>query len=162
MGSTESFFPGRVKAAPTADPDACSAEAAETSVPVTEELADVAGVFVDDVALVTAGATIVGLGAVVVGNAVVEGTTVETPCNKPINAQFQRQVYLYAHSRRQLGTRRGLLQSSSQKITQVQRRIQVQKRMQVVGVVPKLTPLRRSWQGRPQKRRSKSQRTTRL
>jgi hypothetical protein len=46
---------------------------------VAEELADAAGVFVGGVALVTAGATIVGLGAAVVGNAVVEGTTVETP-----------------------------------------------------------------------------------
>lgn len=79
MGRTESFFPGRVKAAPAADADACSAAATETAVPVAEELADVAGAFVGGVALVTAGATIVGLGAVVVDNAVVEGTTVETP-----------------------------------------------------------------------------------
>jgi len=78
MGRTESFFPGRVKA-PAADADACSAAAEETAVPVAEELADVAGAFVGGVALVTAGATIVGLGAAVVGNAVVEGTTVETP-----------------------------------------------------------------------------------
>lgn len=79
MGKTESFFPGRVKAAPAADTDACSAAATETAVPVAEELADVAGAFVGDVALVTAGATIVGLDAAVVDNAVVEGTTVETP-----------------------------------------------------------------------------------